>query len=89
MIEPLRLDEQTRPRWEAIKRFATSRANGGQVLIKSFLQDNDRLTGFAQFLRNELDIVPIILAPEDDPGRSVRASDDPSWMRRSTRTSQR
>ena len=66
MIEPLRLDEQTRPRWEAIKRFATSRANGGQVLIKSFLQDNDRLTGFAQFLRNELDIVPIILAPEDD-----------------------
>ncbi len=67
MIEPLRLDEQTRPRWEAIKRFATSRANGGQVLIKSFLQDNDRLTGFAQFLRNELEIVPIILAPEDDP----------------------
>ena len=66
MIEPLRLDEQTRPRWEAIKRFATTRANGGQVLIKSFLQDNDRLTGFAQFLRNELDIVPIILAPEDD-----------------------
>ncbi len=66
MIEPLRLDEQTRPRWEAIKRFATSRANGGQVLIKSFLQDNDRLTGFAQFLRNELGIVPIILAPEDD-----------------------
>ncbi len=67
MIEPLRLDEQTRPRWEAIKRFATSRANGAPVLIKSFLQDNDRLTGFAQFLRNELDIVPIILAPEDDP----------------------
>ena len=67
MIEPLRLDEQTRPRWEAIKRFATSRANGAPVLIKSFLQDNDRLTGFAQFLRNELDIVPVILAPEDDP----------------------
>ena len=66
MIEPLRLDEQTRPRWEAIKRFATSRANGGPVLIKSFLQDNDRLTGFAQFLRNELGIVPVILAPEDD-----------------------
>ena len=66
MIDPLRLDEQTRPRWEAIKRFATSRANGAPVLIKSFLQDNDRLTGFAQFLRNELDIVPIILAPEDD-----------------------
>lgn len=67
IIAPKQLERHTRPQWDKLVRFSTDRANGGQLQVKSFHQNHDTIYGFANYLRNELGIDPVLIYPESDP----------------------
>ena len=67
------LNQDTRPEWGSLRRFAEERAAGGPVLIRSFLQHNDAITGFAVYLESEEGFSPVLLEPEVQPDGLRRA----------------
>jgi len=67
IIAPEPLNRHTRPQWGRLLEYATGRAQGGAVMIKSFHQHHETIAGYAQYLSFELGIDPVILNPEEDP----------------------
>ena len=67
IIAPQPLNRHTRPQWGRLLEYATARAHGGAVMIKSFHQHHETIAGYAQYLSFELGIDPVILNPEEDP----------------------
>lgn len=69
------LNQETRPRWAELKRFALERAEGEAVGIAAYLQFNEQVSGFARYLDAELGFRSVILRPEFvsvDGGRETR-----------------
>ena len=69
------LNQETRPQWAALKRFALERADGGAVGIAAYLQFNEQVAGFARYLDAELGFRSVILQPEfmqAEDGREMR-----------------
>lgn len=64
LIGPQHLNADTRPRWNTLRAFAETRAQGGGVQFLSFLQHNDAITGFAVYLDGEEGFRPILLESE-------------------------
>lgn len=58
------LNQETRPRWAELKRFALERADGVAVGIAAYLQFNEQVSGFARYLDAELGFRSVILRPE-------------------------
>ena len=58
------LNQETRPRWAELKRFALERADGEAVGIAAYLQFNEQVSGFARYLDAELGFRSVILRPE-------------------------
>lgn len=58
------LNQETRPRWAELKRFALEQADGATVGIAAYLQFNEQVSGFARYLDAELGFSSVILRPE-------------------------
>ena len=71
------LNQETRPRWAELKRFALERAGGATVGIAAYLQFNEQVSGFARYLDAELGFNSVILRPEFVTGEGGRETRRP------------